>query len=75
MRVGFDLPDELNPAYNLCPDGRQGWLHKMTLGDVVIDPSTQAGDSWTSGDGGPQVGGFEDILRAYTEKRQQFGDA
>ena len=26
----------------LCPDGRQGWLHKMTLGDVVIDPSTQA---------------------------------
>ena len=19
----------------LCPDGRQGWLHKMTLGDVV----------------------------------------
>jgi hypothetical protein len=21
----------------LCPDGRQGWLHKMTLGDVVSD--------------------------------------
>jgi len=21
----------------LCPDGRQGWLHKMTLGDVVTD--------------------------------------
>ena len=21
----------------LCPDGRQGWLHKMTLGDVVGD--------------------------------------
>ncbi|MDQ3128270.1 MAG: hypothetical protein M3Q66_07440 [Chloroflexota bacterium] len=21
----------------LCPDGRQGWLHKMTLGDMVID--------------------------------------
>jgi len=59
----------------LCPDGRQGWLHKMTLGDVVIDPSAQGGDSWTSGDDGPQVGGFEDILRAYTEKRQQLGDA
>jgi hypothetical protein len=58
----------------LCPDGRQGWLHKMTLGDVVIDPSTQAGDSWTSGDDGPQAGGFEDILRAYTEKRQQLGE-
>jgi hypothetical protein len=59
----------------LCPDGRQGWLHKMTLGDVVIDPSTQGGDSWTSGDEGPLTGGFEDILRAYTEKRQQFGEA
>ena len=23
----------------LCPDGREGWLHKMTLGDVVIDSS------------------------------------
>jgi hypothetical protein len=21
----------------LCPDGRQGWLHKMTLGDIVSD--------------------------------------
>ena len=21
----------------LCPDGRQGWLHKMTLGDIVTD--------------------------------------
>ena len=21
----------------LCPDGRQGWLHKMTLGDLVTD--------------------------------------
>jgi hypothetical protein len=27
----------------LCPDGRQGWLHKMTLGDVVSDaPTTSA---------------------------------
>jgi hypothetical protein len=59
----------------LCPDGREGWLHKMTLGDVVIDPSTLAGDSWTSGDEGPVVGGFEDVLRAYTEHRQQLGEA
>jgi hypothetical protein len=21
----------------LCPDGRQGWLHKMTLGEIVSD--------------------------------------
>jgi len=58
----------------LCPDGREGWLHKMTLGDVVIDSST-AGGTWTAADNGPMVGGFEDILRAYTEKRQQFGES
>ncbi len=57
----------------LCPDGREGWLHKMTLGDVVIDSSTEGRGSWTSGDDGP--GGFEDVLRAYTERRQQFGEA
>ena len=30
----------------LCPDGRQGWLHKMTLGEVVSDaiPIAQARD-------------------------------
>jgi hypothetical protein len=28
----------------LCPDGRRGWLHKMTLGDVVTDGAPQA--SW-----------------------------
>jgi len=59
----------------LCPDGRQGWLHKMTLGDVVNEPSEQDGETWTSADDGPQLGGFEDVLRAYTEKRRQFGEA
>ena len=39
----------------LCPDGREGWLHKMTLGDVVID-SAAAPDTWTSGDDGPRRG-------------------
>ena len=57
----------------LCPDGRQGWLHKMTLGDVVLDSG--AADTWTSADSGPSVGTFEDILRAYTEQRRQFGEA
>ena len=30
----------------LCPDGRQGWLHKMTLGDTVTDapPASLARD-------------------------------
>jgi hypothetical protein len=59
----------------LCPDGREGWLHKMTLGDVVIDPSTSRGDTWTAGDDGPVVGGFEDMMRAYLERRGQFGEA
>jgi hypothetical protein len=58
----------------LCPDGREGWLHKMTLGDVVIDTAGEA-DSWTSADEGPPPGSFEDILRAYTESRGQFGQA
>jgi hypothetical protein len=25
----------------LCPDGRQGWLHKMTLGEVVTENPSQ----------------------------------
>ena len=31
----------------LCPDGRRGWLHKMTLGDVVDDAqATSTGGAW-----------------------------
>jgi hypothetical protein len=32
----------------LCPDGRRGWLHKMTLGDVIGDdtPGQAAGGGW-----------------------------
>jgi hypothetical protein len=56
----------------LLPDGREGWLHKMTLGDVVIDTET---DTWTAADVVPPAGGFEDILRAYTEGRRQFGES
>ncbi len=59
----------------LCPDGREGWLHKMTLGDVVIDSSVAGAGTWTAADNGPTVGGFEDVLRAYTEHRQQFGES
>ncbi len=57
----------------LCPDGREGWLHKMTLGDTVID-SPSAPGTWTSADDGPAQGGFEDIMRAYNESRRQFGE-
>jgi hypothetical protein len=38
----------------LCPDGRQGWLHKMTLGDAVTDAAVG---------GGREVD--DDVLAAY----------
>jgi hypothetical protein len=58
----------------LCPDGRDGWVHKMTLGDII--DSTSAADSWTPGDEAPPAGGFEDALRRYHESpRQFFGEA
>jgi hypothetical protein len=54
----------------LCPDGSQGWLHKMTLGDMVIDAGAAgAGESWTSGDDGP-ASPVDEMLRAMTERRQ-----
>ena len=63
----------------LCPDGREGWIHKMTLGDVVIDaPSVTGGDTWTAGDRGPSVDDIdEDVLRAYLEsrRREELGGA
>ncbi len=59
----------------LCPDGRQGWIHKMTLGETIGD-STQpsaptatmpiAADTWTMGD---DVDG--DVLTAYLESRRR----
>jgi SH3-like domain-containing protein len=59
----------------LCPNGSEGWIHKMTLGDAVTDATRAQAETWTSGDEGPAVGGFEEILRAYTESRSQFGPA
>jgi hypothetical protein len=45
----------------LCPDGQQGWLHKMVLGDLVgDDPNGQAPD-----------GIDEDVLAAFLTVRQQ----
>jgi hypothetical protein len=48
----------------LCPDGRQGWLHKMTLGDVVNDdPSPTAAEAW----GASEID--SDVLAAFLEAR------
>lgn len=91
----------------LCPDGREGWVHKMVLAAPVHDESlpavpaeaappqaapmglmsappgapapaaahANAGASWTAADEGPAPGSFEDVLRMYSERRAQFGDA
>lgn len=58
----------------LCPDGRQGWIHKMTLGEVVgeVSPGSPSAtmpseaDTWTMGD---DVDG--DVLTAYLESRRR----
>lgn len=58
----------------LCPDGRQGWIHKMTLGDVVGEPDGNAAsasmpidaDTWTMGDDIDN-----DVLSAYLESRRR----
>jgi hypothetical protein len=59
----------------LCPDGRQGWIHKMTLGDVVEVPGAAASaratmpidaDTWTMGDDVDN-----DVLTAYLESRRR----
>ena len=59
----------------LCPDGRQGWIHKMTLGETLGGASFQsaptatmpiAADTWTLGD---DVDG--DVLAAYLESRRR----
>jgi hypothetical protein len=48
----------------LCPDGRQGWLHKMTLGEIInetVVASGSAGEAW----GAPDA----DMLSAYLAAR------
>ena len=59
----------------LCPDGRQGWIHKMTLGETVAEAPVQSAatatmpidaETWTMGD---DVDG--DVLAAYLESRRR----
>jgi hypothetical protein len=62
----------------LSPDGQQGWLHKMTLGDVVdadapvpdgpIATMPIAADSWTMGESDTEG---EDVFGSYLESRRR----
>lgn len=60
----------------LCPDGRQGWVHNMTLGDVItesVQPDRPvatmplAADTWTMGESDDD----NDVLEAYLESRRR----
>jgi SH3-like domain-containing protein len=61
----------------LAPDGQQGWLHKMVLGEVVDADAvtsdrptasmTTAADSWTMGESDVD----NDVLEAYLESRRR----
>jgi hypothetical protein len=53
----------------LCPDGRQGWIHKMTLGDVVAEAGS-ARDAW--GNPVPDVDDVDDdVLTAFMTARSR----
>jgi hypothetical protein len=60
----------------LCPDGRQGWVHNMTLGEVVsqdvpadrpVATMPLAADTWTMGEADDD----SDVLDAYLESRRR----
>ena len=60
----------------LCPDGRQGWVHNMTLGNLIEDDTPlddrptvtdpPAPETWTMNDGVADT----DVLDAYLESRR-----
>ena len=63
----------------LCPDGRQGWLHKMTLGEIVDERSEPdiptatmpiVADTWTMGESDDID---TDVLDAYLASRRRGG--
>jgi hypothetical protein len=59
----------------LCPDGRQGWIHNMTLGEVVnaqllpdrpVATMPTNAESWTMGESNDDA----DVLEAYLQSRR-----
>ena len=82
--IGYlDRDDEVQPLEKygaywlvLCPDGRQGWVHNMTIGEVIdetlnddrlIATMPLAPETWTMGDGDQDT----DVLDAYLESRRR----
>ena len=54
----------------LCPDGRRGWLHKMTLGDVVGDePAPGPRETWATTGSDLEPGIDDDVLAAFLAAR------
>jgi hypothetical protein len=61
----------------LCPDGQQGWLHKMTLGDTMEEEAPvnegpvatmpTAAETWTMGESDID----DDVFAAYLESRRR----
>jgi hypothetical protein len=61
----------------LSPDGQQGWLHKMTLGEIVHDDAREPdlpvatmpveAESWTMGESDID----DDVFEAYLESRRR----
>jgi hypothetical protein len=54
----------------LCPDGSRGWLHKMTLGDVVGErPSPGPRETWATDSVDAAAGIDDDVLSAFLAAR------
>lgn len=54
----------------LCPDGRRGWLHKMTLGEVVgDDPAPGPRETWATTGSDLEPGFDDDVLAAFLAAR------
>ena len=54
----------------LCPDGRRGWLHKMTLGDVVGEsPAPSPRETWATSGTDPEPAVDDDVLTAFLAAR------
>jgi hypothetical protein len=57
----------------LCPDGREGWIHKMTLGEVVGEPpAPTAGETWAT-DSVDREEVDDDVLAAFIAARGTRG--